>query len=271
MRYTSLVGGIVIAALAATVPGYAQESGNRGRQRSPGGGQAAPRDGGGQAGRREGSARVAMPRQQGQQGGRQVAAPAERSTFFAQRQAQPRGGRPRGDNPRTGTAVPRGDNRGGSWDRGGRVIVRPGVTNRYYSNRYYYAGPRNFGYGYGGFGYGAFGLGYGYYDPFYYSGGYYGAPFYPGFAGGIYAGSAYNYDFGKLRLDVRPRDAEVYIDGDYVGRVDDFDGRLQGLTLETGGYSVEIVAPGVEPLTFDVRITPGRTTTYRGDLLTRRP
>jgi hypothetical protein len=66
---------------------------------------------------------------------------------------------------------------------------------------------------------------------------------------------------------VQPRDAEVFIDGSYAGQVDDFDGRLQGLTLETGGYSVEIRKPGWETLTFDVRITPGRTTRYKGQLI----
>jgi len=259
MRHISFVGGLVIATLVAAVPAYAQESGNRERQRWPSGAQT-PRDGGGQGARRDG-ARAAAPRPEGR---REAAAPSDGSSaFFAQRQAQPRGGRPRGDNPRTGTAVPRGNVRGddrgdrGPRDRGRTVIVQPRV------NRYYYAGPRNYAYGYG-----AFGLGYGYYDPFYYDSYYYGGPY--GYGGG-YRGAAYAYEFGRLRLDVRPRDAEVYIDGDYVGRVDDFDGRLQGLTLETGGYSVEIVAPGLEPLTFDVRITPGRTTTYRGDLLTQRP
>jgi hypothetical protein len=143
------------------------------------------------------------------------------------------------------------------------VVIRPRVTNRYYSTIPRY----NYTYGYGG-------LGWGYYDPFWWGpdlrAGYYGGSIYggPGYGGSIYN---YSYDFGRLRLDVEPRDAEVYIDGDYVGLVDDFDGRLQGITLETGGYSIEIVAPGLEPLAFDVRITPGRTTTYRGTLLPRRP
>ncbi len=136
-------------------------------------------------------------------------------------------------------------------------MIRPRVTARYFS-----VVPRyNYAYRYGT-------LGWGYYDPFWYGAG----PQYGSYYGGAYyGGSAYDYDFGRLRLDVRPRDAEVHIDGDFVGRVDDFDGRLQGLTLETGGYSIEIVAPGFESLTFDVRITPGRTTTYRGDLLPRQP
>ena len=64
-----------------------------------------------------------------------------------------------------------------------------------------------------------------------------------------------------------PVDAEVWVDGFYAGVVDDFDGTFQSLRLESGGYRIEIVAPGYEPLVFDVRITPGRKTTYRGDLI----
>ena len=68
-----------------------------------------------------------------------------------------------------------------------------------------------------------------------------------------------------------PRDAEVYVDGYYAGRVDDFDGLFQSLTLEEGSYRIEIVAPGFAPLNVDVRIYPGRKVTYRGDLLRGRP
>ena len=39
------------------------------------------------------------------------------------------------------------------------------------------------------------------------------------------------------------------------------------LRLEPRNYAVEIVLPGFVPLRFDVQITPGRTTTYRGYLL----
>ena len=68
-----------------------------------------------------------------------------------------------------------------------------------------------------------------------------------------------------------PRDAEVYIDGYYAGVVDDFDGRLQGLRLESGNYRVQVALPGFEPLDFDVHVQPGRTTTYRGELIPARP
>ncbi len=144
---------------------------------------------------------------------------------------------------------------------GGRVYAPPRTTNRYYYNY-----PRGYVYPYGySYGYGAlgWGLGYYYHDPYAW---YPADPYRYG-----YTPRGYGYDVGRLRLQVVPRNAEVYIDGYYSGIVDDFDGRFQGLTLETGGYSVEVVAPGFEPLQFDVRIVPGQTTTYRAELLPLRP
>lgn len=184
---------------------------------------------------------------------------------YAQRQAQPRGSRPRGDNPRTGTAVPRGDGRPAPRAGGGRTVyVQPRGGNRYYFN-----GPRAYAYPYA---YGSMGWGLGYYynDPYAW---YPGDPWRYGYAapGYAYPGGAYGYDVGRLRLQVQPRNAEVYIDGYYAGIVDDFDGRFQGMSLESGGYAVEVALPGFEPLQFDIRITPGRTTTYRGELLPKRP
>ncbi len=71
-----------------------------------------------------------------------------------------------------------------------------------------------------------------------------------------------------MRLKVNERDAEVYVDGYYAGIVDDFDGLWQQLRLDDGGYRVEIKKPGFETLTFDVRVQPGRTITYRGEMQT---
>jgi hypothetical protein len=67
-------------------------------------------------------------------------------------------------------------------------------------------------------------------------------------------------------LKVKPREATVYVDGYYVGRVDEFDGIFQHLQLEPGPYRVEIRADGFEPLTFDVRVLPDRKITYEGEL-----
>jgi hypothetical protein len=153
-------------------------------------------------------------------------------------------------------------------DRGTRVAVvaRPrrsvyvAPVHRIYRNYYYYY-PRDI-YPYG---YGAFGLGYFYYDPYVW------APV----ATIHYDGYAYGYGYGdptgELRLQVRPRDAEVYVDGYYAGMVDDFDGTFQSLRLEEGEYHIEIVAPGYETIAFDVQIQPGRKINYRGDLFVEQP
>jgi hypothetical protein len=203
----------------------------------------------------------------------------------AERQAVPRGSRPQGDNPRTGTAVPRTPpppppvstpradapaapappprvavpapaNRGRNdhgWNdryRGGAVIVNvPPVYNNFYYPRWRYP-----------YGYGAFGLGYFYYDPYRWPGYYpYGPGYYPNV--GVVA-----YDIGELRLQVTPRHAQVFVDGYYAGTVDDYDGTFQSMKMQPGPYSIRIAAPGYEDLMFDVRINLGQKINYKGDL-----
>ena len=136
-------------------------------------------------------------------------------------------------------------------------IVPRGRTYSYYP-RYYY-NPYSFGYGPSGRGHFYFDL---YYDSYIW---------YPPSVYRYGSYGTYGYATGELRLQVRPRDAQVYIDGYYAGIVDDFDGVFQSLRLEDGDYQVEIVLPGYEPLAFDVRIYPGQKTTYRGDLLPELP
>ena len=48
---------------------------------------------------------------------------------------------------------------------------------------------------------------------------------------------------GSLRLKIKPRDAKVYVDGYFVGVIDDFDGMFQKLGIDAGGHRVEIKAP----------------------------
>jgi hypothetical protein len=156
---------------------------------------------------------------------------------------------------------------------------RPVYAAPSYSRRLYY-GPSGLGYyvydpwswyGYGGWGgWGAWGGYYGSNWGGYYGnnwGGYYGAGpgYYGGGYGGVYGGPS-GWSIGGVRLKVKPRDAEVYVDGYYAGIVDDFDGMWQQLRLDDGGHRIEVRMPGLAPLTFDVMVQPGRTITYRGDL-----
>jgi hypothetical protein len=167
--------------------------------------------------------------------------------------AVPAYSRPRGDRPATGQAVER------------RTPPPSGNGGGY---PYYPGYPY---YGYPGYG---FGLGYYYdplwYDPFFYGGmGYYGGQYgnpYGGVQGGYGGGSYSKIGTGSLRLKIKPRDAEVYVDGYFVGKVDEFDGVFQKLALDAGGHRIEIRSEGREVVQFDVLITPGETITYKGEL-----
>jgi hypothetical protein len=128
---------------------------------------------------------------------------------------------------------------------------------------YVYRDYRRYNRYYDPWGYGAFGLGYFYYSPWAWNPGYYGYGYGSGY-GGSYV--PYGYDLGRVKLKVKPRDAEVFVDNYFAGYVDDFDGFFQALKLDSGGYRIEIRKPGFEPLHFDVRVQPDRTITFRGEM-----
>jgi hypothetical protein len=158
----------------------------------------------------------------------------------------PQYSRPRDPNqPSHGTAVPRPPNSVPTRNTGGGTYIIPGG----------YYGGYGLGYPYGGGYYG------GYWDPWYDP--WYGG--YPGFGGGYAQTSGYS-DEGALRLKIKPRDAEVYVDGYFAGIVEEFDGTFQRLHIDSGAHRIEVRAPGYEPLIFDVRIVPDRKTTYQGEM-----
>ena len=134
----------------------------------------------------------------------------------------------------------------------------------------YYRGYRPWGYGSAGFGsyygssYGPYVL-YDPYSPWYGSYGVHGTYGYPPYGYGYPAVHSYAAD-GDLRLKIRPRDAQVFVDGYFVGIVDDFDGVLQRLHLPSGPHRIEMRAPDHETLTFDVQIRFAETTKFEGDL-----
>jgi hypothetical protein len=115
------------------------------------------------------------------------------------------------------------------------------------------------------------GLYYGYRSPYWgpYSYPAYGYPL--GVPPGYATADPGGYGYGSVRLQVKPREAAVSVDGYYVGTVNDFDGVFQHLDLEAGPHRIDIYAPGFAPLTFEVRIDSSRTITYRGDLRFAQP
>lgn len=72
--------------------------------------------------------------------------------------------------------------------------------------------------------------------------------------------------YGGVSLEITPYDADVYVDGSFAGRVEDFDGSSQPLTLTSGQHRIEVQAEGYAPLVFDVGVQAGQIIPYRGDL-----
>jgi hypothetical protein len=176
--------------------------------------------------------------------------------------------RPRDGRPVTGEAVARTfpTNPGG-----GSGFIRPGYP---VYGSYFWPGMYGLGFyydpmWYDPFYYGAFGAGYGAGMGYGYGGGGgYGG--YGGYPSGSGSGSYSRAGSGSLRLKIKPHDAQVYVDGYYVGTVDQFDGVFQKLTIDAGAHRIEIRAEGRESSDFEVLITPGETVTYKGELKSSR-
>jgi hypothetical protein len=132
--------------------------------------------------------------------------------------------------------------------------VRPVVV----VSPFYYASP--FWYGYPWYGYPWF--------PYQYPIGPY--PYYPYYA--IDSGTA-------LRLEVKPKEAEVYVDGYYAGIVDDYDGVFQRLHVRPGSHDIALYLDGYRTTHQSVYLTPRSTFKLRytmqplapGDVAESRP
>jgi PEGA domain-containing protein len=118
------------------------------------------------------------------------------------------------------------------------VVVRPSYYRPFFYSPFYY--PRYYWpYYYGGF-----------YDPFFWGQYRYPPPYY---------GRYYYDDTGSARLQVTPRNAQVYVDGYFAGVVDDFDGSFQRLNVEAGEHELQFYLEGYRPFSLKVLFVRGRT------------
>jgi hypothetical protein len=92
-------------------------------------------------------------------------------------------------------------------------------------------------------------------------------PFQPTATAGLAHGSLRGY----LWLDVEPNSAQVYVDGFYVGTVEDCHRGQAGLNLATGWHRLEFRAPGFETPAVNVTIETNRMTSFQGELKPTRP
>jgi hypothetical protein len=96
-----------------------------------------------------------------------------------------------------------------------------------------------------------------YYDPFW---------FYDPWWGYGYQWGPYPYPYryyndpgAAVRLDVKPKEAEVYVDSYYAGIVDDFNGAFQRLRLPPGEHEITLYRDGYRTVTQKVYLTPDNT------------
>jgi hypothetical protein len=126
---------------------------------------------------------------------------------------------------------------GGPYAQHSTVVVGGGYWGGYW-------GP----YGWGGY-WGPYGWG-GYWGP-------YGPYGYPGY-----------YDNGgELRLEVAPKEAQVYVDGYVAGIVDDFDGTFQRLRLRQGGHELVVYLKGYHALRQNLYLGARQEKTIKAQLV----
>ena len=107
-----------------------------------------------------------------------------------------------------------------------------------------------YGYGYGYYGYPYWGFGWGY--PFY------GPWGYPYWGGGYGYGYPYYDPSPEIRLEVKPKEAQVYVDGYYAGVVDDFDGTFQRLRLRPGTHELVLYFQGFHTVQQNIHVGSGQ-------------
>jgi len=190
---------------------------------------------------------------------------------------------PQGPGPSAGARPPQGPRPGGGGRPATGPVYRPGPGARPgpgyrpgsgyrpgYGSRGYYPG-----YGYRGYypSYGYRGYYPGYYSSFYFGVGAYGWPYYYGawpYAASGYYGSSFDSGYGagsggaSLKVEVQPKSAEVYVDGQLAGTVDQFDGMFQSLSVEPGGHEITIYLAGFRTIRQQLYLSAGSTQRIKG-------
>lgn len=69
-----------------------------------------------------------------------------------------------------------------------------------------------------------------------------------------------------LKVNVTPNDAEVFVDGYYAGRVDDYDGPFQRLHVEAGQREIVVYKTGFRPIRERLYMSPYSTRKIAGKL-----
>jgi len=71
----------------------------------------------------------------------------------------------------------------------------------------------------------------------------------------------------EIKLEVKPNRAAVFLNGGYVGHVDEFNGPGQAMIVPVGSYDLKITLPGYLPFETQVSLRPGQKLEVKTDLL----
>jgi PEGA domain len=85
-----------------------------------------------------------------------------------------------------------------------------------------------------------------FYDPFW-------APYYP------YVTYLYAVPETAVRVEVKPKQADVYVDGYYAGIADDLGGIFKNLRTTPGGHEISIRLAGYKTVNQSIYVEPGST------------
>jgi hypothetical protein len=97
------------------------------------------------------------------------------------------------------------------------------------------------------------------------------------YGGGVSEGpSTYSADLAAgassgVRFEVSPAVAGIYVDGTYVGTVQDFSAETAPLVVGPGSHRIDLLAPGYRTTTLEVTIAAGQIIRYEGELERLRP
>jgi hypothetical protein len=86
-----------------------------------------------------------------------------------------------------------------------------------------------------------------------------------GYPGPVWSRGAYDAS-ASLKIESKPRETEVYVDGFYAGKVDDFDGALQRLHAEAGDHEISLFLPGYRLFTQQIYLQPRSTFKIHHDM-----
>ncbi len=112
-------------------------------------------------------------------------------------------------------------------------VIAPMSAWAGYRGHHAYYGSRSYGHhGYGHYGYGN----YGYYNQY--------SPRFYGPDGNVYRGVSAVQNVGALDLNVKPKNTQVYLNGNYIGVTGKFDGFPNYLWLKEGTYELTFYNEG---------------------------